>query len=125
MSSDLGGEPMSSKASDEIREIALAKGLGSTVPVFSEDEVILLLRAAIEREGGGAAFAKRHGIDRIYLDMVLNGRRSVGNTIVKALGLRKAYVVESMSTDCNDNVTITPHPGFVVRDRQERATSDE
>jgi len=109
MSSDVGGEPMASKANNEIREIALASGLGSTAPVFSEAEVLLLLKAAIEREGGRAAFAKRHGIDRIYLNMVLNGGRPADRPIVKALGLRKAYVVEPMSTDC-DNVRSTSHP---------------
>jgi hypothetical protein len=94
-------------------------------PVFSDNEVLLLLRAAIEREGGRTAFAKRHGIDRIYLNMVLSGRRSIGSTVVKALGLRKAYVGESMSTD-RDNATSTSHPApwsveetaacFAVRD---------
>jgi len=56
---------MASKANNEISAIALASGLGSTAPVFSDDEVLLLLRAAIEREGGQAAFAKRCGLDRL------------------------------------------------------------
>jgi len=64
---------MASKANNEISAIALATGLGSTAPVFSDDEVLLLLRATIEREGGQAAFAKRYGLDRAYLNMVLNG----------------------------------------------------
>jgi len=114
-----------SKANNEIREIALARGLGSTTPVFTDDQVLLLLRAAIKREEGQTAFAKRHGIDRIYLNMVLNGRRSVSSPIVKALGLRKAYVLESTSIGC-DNVRSTSHPNpwfveetaacFAVRD---------
>jgi hypothetical protein len=116
---------MASKANNEISAIALASGLGSTAPVFSDDEVLLLLRAAIEREGSRAAFVKRYGLDRGYLNMVLGGGRPVGSTIVKALGLREAYVVESMPTDC-DSARSTSHPapwfveetaaGFVVRD---------
>jgi hypothetical protein len=100
---------MASKDNNEVREIALARCLGSRMPLFSDDEVLLLLRAAIECEGGRAAFAKHHGIDRIYLNMVLNGGRSVGGPIVKALGLRRAYVVEPMLTDC-DKVRSTTHP---------------
>jgi hypothetical protein len=109
MPSDLGGEPMASKDNNEVREIALARCLGSSMPIFSDDEVLLLLRAAIECEGGRAAFAKHHGVDRIYLKMVLNGGRSVGSPIIKALGLRRAYVVEPMLTDC-DKVRSTTHP---------------
>jgi hypothetical protein len=132
MSSDVGATPMASKASNELSAIALARGLGSTAPVFSDDEVLLLLRAAIEREGGQAAFAKRHAVDRIYLNMVLNGRRSVGSTIVKALGLRIAYVAESTPAGC-DNLRTTSHPapwsveetaaGFVVRDHDGQAVT--
>jgi hypothetical protein len=101
--------PMASKANNEISAIALARGLGSTAPVFSDDEVLLLLRAAIECEGSRAEFAKRYGLDRAYLNMVLNGRRPIGNSIVKALGLRKAYVAESMPTDC-DSAGGRSHP---------------
>ena len=113
---------MASKANIDIRAIALASALGSTAPVFSDDEVLLLVRAAIKREGSQAAFAKRYAVDRVYLSMVLSGGRPVGSTIAKALGLRKAYVAESMLADCND---VTPHPGFVVRDQEVRVTSDE
>ena len=38
--------------------------LGIHSLIFDNDEVIQLLRAAIEREGSQNAFAKRHGIDR-------------------------------------------------------------
>jgi hypothetical protein len=91
---------MASKTDDERRAIALARGLGRITIAFNDDEVLLLLRAAIEGEGGPIAFAKRYGVDRVYLNMVLKGRRSVGGTIVKALGLRIAYVVESTPTEC-------------------------
>jgi hypothetical protein len=123
---------MASKANNEPRAIALACSSGSIGPVFNDDQVLLLLRAAIEREGSQAAFAKRYDIDPVYLNMVLIGGRPVGSTIVKALGLRKAYVAESMSTDC-ENVRITSHPApwsveetaacFVVRDHNGQAVT--
>ena len=40
-------------------------------------------------EGGQTAFAKRHGVDRVLVNMILNGKRSVSDAIAKALGLRK------------------------------------
>jgi hypothetical protein len=123
---------MASKANNEISVIALASGLGSTAPVFSDDEVLLLLRAAIEREGGQAAFAKRYGLDCAYLNMVLNGGRPVGSTVAKALGLRKAYVAESMPTGCRNSESRRILPlgpskrrlaGFVVRDHDGQAVT--
>jgi len=121
---------MASKANNEKSAIALTSGLGSTAPVFSDEEVLLLLRAAIEREGGQAAFAKRYGLDLVHLNMVLNGGRPVGSTIVKALGLRKAYVAESMPTG-SDNLRSTSHPApwsvketaAVVRDHNGQAVT--
>jgi hypothetical protein len=129
MSSDVGATPMASKANNELSAIALARGLGSTAPVFTDDEVLLLLRAAIEREGGQVAFAKRHRVDRVYLNMVLNGRRSVGST---ALGLRVAYVAESTPAGCDDlRTTLHSTPWsveetaacFVVRDHDGQAVT--
>ena len=61
--------------------------LGSQALIFNDDEVVELLRAAVEREGSQVAFAKRHGIDRVYLNMVLNRKRPVGESIIKSLGL--------------------------------------
>ena len=67
--------------------------LGFHALVFNQDEVARLLRAAVEREGSQSAFAKRHGVDRVLVNMILNGKRPVTDTIAKALGLRKVYVV--------------------------------
>ena len=53
------------------------------------DDVVHLLRAAIEREGSQIAFAKRYGVNRAYLNMVLSGKRPVGGTVVKALGFAR------------------------------------
>jgi len=59
---------------------------------FDDDEVVQLLRAAIEREGNQVAFARHHGLDRVYLNMVLHGKRAIGEKVIKALGLRKVYI---------------------------------
>jgi hypothetical protein len=68
--------------------------LGFDAHVFNNDDVIRLLKAAVKREGGQAAFAKRYGIDRPLVNMVLNGKRPVGDSIARALGLRKVYIAE-------------------------------
>ena len=68
-------------------------GLKSTwrtdqVCVLDDDGVIHLLRAAVKREGSQAAFAKRYGLDRGTMNSILNGKRRVGATLLKAFGLR-------------------------------------
>ena len=68
--------------------------LGSRLLVFNDNEVLQLLRAAVEREGGQSAFAKDHGLDRVLINMILNGKRPVSSSVAKALGLRKVYVAE-------------------------------
>jgi hypothetical protein len=60
---------------------ALSNGLGSVEFVFDDDDVLDLLRTAIEHEGSQIAFAKHHGINRTYLNMVLSGKRPVGDAV--------------------------------------------
>ena len=79
---------MASETDDKIHTIAL-----------SSSDVVDLLRTAIEREGSQSAFAKHHGINRTYVNMVLSGKRPVGDSIAEALGLHKAYVVSSPAAD--------------------------
>jgi hypothetical protein len=62
--------------------------------VLNDDDVVHLLKGAVEREGGQTAFANRRGIDRAMINMILNGKRPVSGPLVKALGLRKVYVAE-------------------------------
>ena len=62
--------------------------------VLNDDDVADLVRAAVNREGSQAAFAKRYGIDRTDLSAFLNGRRRISASLVRALGLRKVYVFE-------------------------------
>jgi hypothetical protein len=94
MSSRLESEAMLSMADSQRRTIDLSNGLGRNALVFDEDDVVHLLRAAVEREGSQIAFADRYGVDRAYISTVLNGRRRVSGSLAKALGLRRVYVVE-------------------------------
>jgi hypothetical protein len=79
---------------DDAVSLAGELRLGSHLLVFNDDEVRRLLRAAVEREENQGAFAKRHGLERSHLNMVLNGKRPVSSNIVKALGLYKVYAID-------------------------------
>ncbi len=68
--------------------------LGFHALVFDEADVVRLLTAAVEREGGQTAFAKHHGINRAYMNSVLRGKKGVSDSVIKALGLRKVYIAE-------------------------------
>ena len=72
--------------------VLIASNLGRHALVFDEDDIVHLLRAV--REGSQSAFAKRHGVDRVLVNTILNGKRPVSGGIAKALGLRKVYVAE-------------------------------
>jgi DNA-binding phage protein len=76
---------------DDAVSLAGELRLGSYSLIFDDDEVIQLLRAAVEREGNQGAFARRHGINRSHLNMILNGKRDATGIVVKALLLRKVY----------------------------------
>jgi DNA-binding phage protein len=62
--------------------------------IFDQDDLYRMLRAAIEREGGQTAFAKRHHIDRSRLNKVLKRKKRPGDAVARALGLRRVYVAE-------------------------------
>lgn len=76
------------------RDRSSVRNLGRRAVVFEEHEVVRLVRLAVEREGGQSAFAKRHGVDRVFINMILNGKRHVSDSVAKALGLRKLFVAE-------------------------------
>jgi predicted transcriptional regulator len=59
---------------------------------FDRNDIVRLLRAVVEREGGQTAFAKRHRIDRSTINRVLKGKLPVGDAIAKVLKLRRVYV---------------------------------
>jgi len=67
---------------------------GDHLCVVDDDDVVHLLRAAVKREGSQAAFAKRFGVDRGTMNSILNGKRRVSATVLKAFGLRKVYVID-------------------------------
>jgi hypothetical protein len=54
------------KSDDKRRALALSSGLGRTELVFEDNDVVDLLRIAIEREGGQSAFARHHGINPMW-----------------------------------------------------------
>ena len=74
----------------------LANGdVGSHALILDDQDVVLLLRAAIELVGNQVAFAIRHGLDRTHLNAILNGRRfpSGSSRIMNVLGLRRVYAL--------------------------------
>jgi len=72
-------------------EVARETNLGNHLLVFNDDEVIQLLRAAVEREGTQDAFARRHGLERTYLNQILKGKKPMSRAVLNVLGLRKVY----------------------------------
>ena len=78
----------------EGRALAFSSGLGRTAVVFDDNDVVDLLRIAVEREGGQGAFSRHSGVDRAYLSRVLNGKEPPGRSIAKSLRLRKVYIVK-------------------------------
>src|SRR5262249_11311956 len=72
-------------------EVAFAGEIGRQAVIFDEDDVIRLLRTAVEREGSQTAFAKRHGIERTRVNAILSGKRPVTECVLSALGLRRTY----------------------------------
>jgi plasmid maintenance system antidote protein VapI len=56
--------------------------------------MMMTLLAAVKREGSQGAVAKRYGVDRGTMNSILNGKRRVTATVLKAFGLRKVYVID-------------------------------
>ena len=75
-------------------EVALAGEIGRQAVIFDDNDVIRLLRAAVEREGSQTAFAKRHGIERTRINAILSGKRPITDSVVNALGLRRTYTTK-------------------------------
>jgi len=79
--------------------VSIASNLGFDAHVFDNDDVVRLLAAAVESEGSQIAFAKHHGINRAYLNMVFNRKRPVSDSIAGAVGLRKVYIAQKSVKD--------------------------
>lgn len=74
--------------------VSIAGDLGTQARVFNDNEVRQLLRAAVERAGTQVAFAKRHGLDRTHLNQVLKEKSRISTSVLKCLGLCKAYTID-------------------------------
>jgi predicted transcriptional regulator len=77
-----------------ITESLAESDVGRDAHIFEDDDVVRLLRAAIQREGSITAFAARHNLPRVNVNKILNGKRPVSSTLAKALGLRKVYIAD-------------------------------
>ena len=75
-------------------EVALAGEIGRQAVIFDDNDVIRLLRAAVEREGSQTAFAKRHGIERTRINAILSDKRPITESVANALGLRRTYTTK-------------------------------
>ena len=75
-------------------EVSFADGIGHQATIFDADDVVMLLRAAVEREGSQTAFAKRYGVERTRINAILSGKRPVTESVANALGLRKTYTTK-------------------------------
>lgn len=86
---------MSQRASEQQKSAGLlSSNSGRRAFAYNDEDVVRLLRAAVEREGGQTAFAKRHRLDRTRINRILNGKLEVHGPIAKVLGLRKVYIAE-------------------------------
>jgi DNA-binding phage protein len=72
-------------------ELARETNLGRPLLTFNDDEVVQLLKAAVEHEENQTAFARRHGIERTHFNQILHRKKGVNRSVLKALGLRKVY----------------------------------
>jgi hypothetical protein len=85
---------MASSANRELHELALSSERGRNAHVFDDDDIVCLLKAAVERAGSQRLFAKQYGFDRANLNAAMHGKRRAIGSAAKILGLRKVYVAE-------------------------------
>jgi transcriptional regulator with XRE-family HTH domain len=70
-----------------MRDVAkLPRGL------LDKKDVVRLLRATVKSAESQSDFAQRMGVERSHLNSVLNGKRPLSPSIIKALNLRIVYV---------------------------------
>lgn len=65
------------------------------VRIFEPEDVVSLLRFEVQQTGSQLAWAKKAGLDRPTLNNILNGRKPITPSIIRALGLRIAIVSNS------------------------------
>jgi hypothetical protein len=81
--------PITPKA--DLTRLLASSNAGTHALILDDEDILRLLRSAIEREGSISAFAKRHDLERTNLTNVLNGKRPVSSSLAKHLGFRKVY----------------------------------
>jgi plasmid maintenance system antidote protein VapI len=62
------------------------------VRIFEPGDVMSLLRFEIKQAGSQMAWAKKAGVSRPILNKILNGRKPIAPSIIRALGLRIAIM---------------------------------
>ena len=62
-----------------------------TKRLLDEKDVLQLLSEVVDRAGGQSAWARQTGVDRVYLNKVLRGKRPLSAKIIQALRLKKVY----------------------------------
>ena len=73
---------------------ATAAKFGRPGTIFDEEDVIRLLRVAIEKDGSQSAWARRCRIERPSVNAMLSGRIPVSKTVANAIGLRRTYTAK-------------------------------
>lgn len=73
--------------------------------MLTEQDVMDLLRVAIDVAGSQAAFARQHGISLQYINDVMRGRREIGQKILAVLGIER--VVSYRLVDSGDDSRAT------------------
>lgn len=56
---------------------------------MTEQEVIEMLKAAVDAAGGQRAFARLHGLSAGYVNDVLRGKRGLSDRILKTIGVKR------------------------------------
>jgi DNA-binding phage protein len=67
---------------------------GKCPSILDVEEVIQLLRAAVEQEGNRHAFARKTGISRSFINMILSGKRPPPDSVLKVLKLHRVFTPE-------------------------------
>jgi hypothetical protein len=77
------------KLSGCCKRLGMGAVAGRIVRVLDDDDLLELLRSRVKSAGGQKAFARQHGVERRYVNMVLNGKKAPGCSIIlEALNLR-------------------------------------
>ena len=83
-----------SKSVIKSKRTASVADFGRRGIVFDEEEVVRLLRAAVESDGSQAAWARRRRIERANVNAMLSRRIPISKTVADALGLRRVFTAK-------------------------------